>query len=111
VEATASMHSVEPLGYLDMLEMERSAAMVVTDSGGVQKETFFFGKPCVTLRDETEWVELVAAGWNRLAQPTSVDALMGAFRLALGTAGEPVRPYGNGDAAQRIARTLTGVAG
>lgn len=110
VEATASMHCVDPLGYLDMLEMEQSASMVVTDSGGVQKETFFFGKPCVTLRDETEWVELVATGWNRLAQPTSVDALTAAFRLALGTIGEPVRPYGHGDAAQRIARTLTGAA-
>ena len=109
-QASASMHFVEPLGYLDMLEMEHRAAMVVTDSGGVQKETFFFGKPCVTLRDETEWVELVATGWNRLAPPTSADALRAAFRAALGTVGQPVRPYGEGDAAPRIARTLAGVA-
>ena len=105
--STASLHCVEPLGYLDMIEMEQAAALVVTDSGGVQKETFFFGRPCVTLRDETEWIELVAAGWNRLARPTSVAALMAAFHAALGSVGEPVRPYGNGDAAQRIARVLT----
>jgi len=109
-EPSASMHYVEPLGYLDMLEMEHRAAMVVTDSGGVQKETFFFGKPCVTLRDETEWVELVATGWNRLAPPTSAGVLTAAFGAALGTVGQPVRPYGDGDAAPRIARALAGAA-
>ena len=104
--SSGMMHCIEPLGYLDMIELEQAAQMVVTDSGGVQKETFFFGKPCVTLRDETEWVELVEAGWNRLAPPDSVDALTAAFDAALGSAGAPVRPYGEGDAAQRIARIL-----
>lgn len=104
------LHVVEPLGYLDMLELEQGAQMVVTDSGGVQKETFFFGRPCVTLRDETEWVELVDAGWNRLAPPTSVDAVVAAFDAALGSVGQAVRPYGDGDAGQRIARILLGTA-
>lgn len=108
VDAEIGLHYVEPLGYLDMIEMEQSAQMVVTDSGGVQKEAFFFSKPCVTLRDETEWTELVESGWNRLAPPTSSDRLLRAFRAALGTTGSPIQPYGKGDAAVRIARVLSG---
>ena len=111
VKTARGLHYVEPLGYLDMIEMEQSAQMVVTDSGGVQKEAFFFGKPCVTLRDETEWVELVESGWNRLAPPLSSDSLLGAFRAALGTTGAPVQPYGDGDAADRIARILSEAGG
>lgn len=110
VDSAPGMHCVGPLGYLDMIEMEQAARMVVTDSGGVQKETFFFGKPCVTLRDETEWVELIESGWNRLAPPTSVAALRASFQAALGSVGAPVQPYGDGDAAQRIARVLLGAS-
>jgi UDP-GlcNAc3NAcA epimerase len=108
VNAKTGLHCIEPLGYLDMIEMEQAAQLVVTDSGGVQKEAFFFGKPCVTLRDETEWVELVEAGWNRLAPPTSAAALQKAFRAALGTSGKAIEPYGRGDAARRIADILQG---
>lgn len=62
-----NVHAVDPVGYLEMVWLEMNCKMVVTDSGGVQKEAYFHQKPCVTLRDETEWVELVEIGWNFLA--------------------------------------------
>ncbi len=83
-----------------MIELEQVAQMIVTDSGGVRKEAFFFAKPSVTLRDGTEWDELVDAGWNRLASPSSAAA----SSAALGSSGTPVRPYG--DAARRFAHVL-----
>jgi UDP-GlcNAc3NAcA epimerase len=66
LELGSHVRAIEPVGYLDMLELEEACELVVTDSGGVQKEAFFMGKPCVTMREETEWTETVEAGWNRL---------------------------------------------
>lgn len=98
---------VDPLGYIDMAQFQKNAALIVTDSGGVQKEAFFHRVPCVTLRNETEWTELMEAGWNRLAPPHDTEELLHHLRAALGTHGSEVSPYGNGDSALKIANVLS----
>ena len=95
----------EPVGYLDMMALEKGAAAIVTDSGGVQKEAYFHGVPCVTLREETEWVELIEMGWNRLAPPEN-GKMAEKILCAIGQEGEPGTPYGDGNAADRIVESL-----
>lgn len=97
---------VPPAGFLDMIALERHAALVVTDSGGVQKEAYFFGKPCVILRPETEWVELVEAGQAVLADADPGRIAAAADRFL--TQGAPACPplFGDGHAADRICAEL-----
>ena len=97
---------IDPVGYLDMVQLEKHAALIATDSGGVQKEAFFYQVPCVTLRAETEWVELVDSGWNLLVPPSSAELVAQSVLGAIGSRGRDVRPYGDGQAAQAIAEIL-----
>jgi UDP-GlcNAc3NAcA epimerase len=105
-ETPDTLMLTKPLGYLDMIQLERNAAVIVTDSGGVQKEAFFYKVPCVTLRTETEWTELVELGWNRLRPPTDAGAISKSVLAALGSKGQLSEPYGNGTASERIVRRL-----
>lgn len=101
---------VEPLGYIDMVMLEKHAALIVTDSGGVQKEAYFHRVPCLTLRDETEWLELIDMGWNRLASPLSED-FFSAFEQDYLPGAVEGTPYGDGQAAGRVVQSLRLVAG
>ena len=92
-----------PVSYFDMLTLLAGARVVLADSGGVQKEAFFFGVPCVTMTDETEWVELVEAGWNQLA---GADAERILNAVAAAKPGRKVAPYGDGRAAERIVEII-----
>lgn len=96
---------VDPVGYLDMLLLEQEALMILTDSGGVQKEAFFLGVPCLTLRPETEWIETVEAGWNQLV-PTEKSAILAAVHSYGRPVDRPRSAFGEGNAAQRIVRLL-----
>ena len=92
-----------------MTSLEAGAAVIATDSGGVQKEAFFHGVPCVTMRRETEWVELVELGWNTLVDPSTTD--LGEVILSrIGQTGRDGSPYGDGNATDLIAGIIAGTA-
>jgi UDP-GlcNAc3NAcA epimerase len=100
----ANMRVIEPLGYLDMLKMEQNAECILTDSGGIQKEAYLLGTRCITLREETEWVETVDAGWNCL---TGADSSKIAARFHdFNPQGSRPDIYGDGHAADKIIEIL-----
>ena len=93
-----------PLGYYDINFLEKKAKVIITDSGGLQKEAFFHGTPCVTVRSETEWIELTRCGWNKMADPSNELNILKSVEEQLIFNKNQVRPdfYGNGNASQKI---------
>lgn len=96
-----TLKMIEPVGYLDMLMLEQNARLILTDSGGVQKEAYFFGVPCITLRSETEWVETLETGWNMLAG-TDREKILHAVRERQWPKAPPPSLFGDGRASERI---------
>jgi UDP-GlcNAc3NAcA epimerase len=101
--ANPSVRLIEPVDYLDMIMLEKHAAVILTDSGGVQKEAYFHRTPCITLRDETEWVETVAAGWNQMAGYQTEKIL---HCLNGNVSKTAIQEYGDGNASAKIIEIL-----
>lgn len=97
---------VDPLPFLDMVALEQAAKVILTDSGGVQKEACFFGVPCITLRDETEWVETIEMGWNRLVGADK-EKILSAYGHITVPETRQSAAYGDGNAANQILNILT----
>ncbi len=110
VEASRGIRIIDPVGYLDITMLRQAAQLVVTDSGGLQKEAFFDRVPCVVLYQATPWVELVELGWVTVVAVDDARTLASELRAALGRRGRDEEPYGAGDAAHRIIADLTGAA-
>jgi len=103
-ELVRNFEVIDPAPYKDMLMLEKNAQVILTDSGGVQKEAFFFKVPCVTLREGTEWVETVEAGWNHLVGWESARIIKAVNEAKPGP--DRVDFYGDGQAAERIVQLM-----
>ncbi|RKX17890.1 MAG: UDP-N-acetylglucosamine 2-epimerase (non-hydrolyzing), partial [Candidatus Zixiibacteriota bacterium] len=104
-EKTQNLTIIEPVGYLEMVYMLNRCQLVMTDSGGLQKEAFFFKKPCITLRDETEWVELVEHRFNTIVGANR-DKILSAVKTQSSDLNFDINLYGNGKASEKIISVL-----
>jgi UDP-GlcNAc3NAcA epimerase len=101
----SKIRTIPPVGFLEMIALEKNALKILTDSGGVQKEAFYLGVPCITLRDQTEWPETVTCGANQVAG-TDPDAIREAVRVASHSGWSKLTVYGDGNTAVRIVDQL-----
>lgn len=99
------VYVIDPVGYFDMMMLEENARMITTDSGGVQREAYFLSVPCLTLREETEWVETVEAGWNQLVGVDTEKIVSGLKQFQPPAEHPPI--YGDGTASETIGRLLS----
>ena len=106
IASNPSLCLIDPVDYLDMVMLEKNAATILTDSGGVQKEAYFYRTPCITLRDETEWTETVDAGWNQLAGFRTEKILS---CLENTPPKIEIEGYGDGHAAKKIVQLIAGI--
>jgi len=97
---------IEPVGYLEMIYLLQNCSLVMTDSGGLQKEAFFFEKPCVTLRDETEWAELVENDFNKIVGADENKIISGYQQMSKINNNYKINLYGNGKASEKIIAEL-----
>lgn len=104
ITVPTNIYIIEPVGYLEMVWLEVNCSCVATDSGGVQKEAYFFSKPCITLRDETEWVELVKIGWNTLVGANADHIARAIKNCSIGNRNDGL--YGSGDTGEKIVKAL-----
>ena len=104
VQNTSHLHIIDSVSYLDMLLLEKHAALILTDSGGVQKEAYFHHTPCITMRDETEWIETISAGWNMIVG-TDTARILHAIQHPKQPQNE-ITEYGCGKAAANIIQIL-----
>jgi UDP-GlcNAc3NAcA epimerase len=103
------IRALDPLGYLDMTRLVGTSRAVITDSGGLQKEAFLASVPCVTMREETEWVETVEVGWNRLVglDPDAAEVALEELPRPRGGTSPAVEMYGGGKAGERVAAAIS----
>jgi len=104
IPLSSHIMAIDPVGYFDMLVLEKEARLIATDSGGVQREAYFLGIPCLTLREETEWTETVKAGWNLVVGTESERIINNWFQFSPN--GERPPFFGDGTAAQRIVNII-----
>ncbi|MGV6860565.1 MAG: non-hydrolyzing UDP-N-acetylglucosamine 2-epimerase [Putridiphycobacter sp.] len=103
---TLKVHTIDPVGYFDMIELIKHSEVVMTDSGGLQKEAFFFKKNCITMRDQTEWVELISANVNILVGADKAKIISETEKMLKKTSDFNIDLYGNGQACANIVNTL-----
>jgi UDP-GlcNAc3NAcA epimerase len=112
IKLPVGIRVIEPCSYFSMVGLTSGAAVIATDSGGLQKEAYFSGVPCVTFRDETEWIETLELGWNRLATPSDskvmYQAVVNALSFKRNSPPDPI--YGNGDTAEKIIDVLAKIS-